>query len=55
MIDFSEMLTASSIALMREVVITSETSVNFYEITRLNNSEDIHHTRRRGKNLKPRI
>jgi hypothetical protein len=40
------------IALMMEVAITSETSVNVYQTTRCNNPEDSHlHTRRRD-NLK---
>jgi hypothetical protein len=40
------------IALMMEAASTSETSVNFYQITRHNNPEDSHlHTRRR-ENLK---
>jgi hypothetical protein len=30
------------IALMMEAVSTSETSINFYQITRLNNQEDSH-------------
>jgi hypothetical protein len=39
-------------ALMMKTVSTSETSVNFYQTTRRNNSEDSHlHTRRR-ENLK---
>jgi hypothetical protein len=38
--------------MMLEAASTSETSVNFYQITRGNNPEDSHlHTRRR-KNLK---
>jgi hypothetical protein len=50
----SEVLTASIIrALVMEAVITSETSVNFYQTARRNNPEDSHlHTRRR-ENLKP--
>jgi hypothetical protein len=40
------------IALMMEVAITSETSVNFYQITRRNIQDDSYlHTRRR-ENLK---
>jgi hypothetical protein len=42
----------SVIALMMEAASTSETSVNFYQIKRRNNSEDSHlHTRHR-ENLK---
>jgi hypothetical protein len=41
-----------ALALMMEVAITSDTSLNFYQTTRRNNSEDSHlHTRRR-ENLK---
>jgi hypothetical protein len=44
-----------AIALMMEAVITSETSVNFYQNTRRNNPEDGHlHTRRR-ENLKSHL
>jgi hypothetical protein len=54
--DVSEILAASIIralsALMMEAASTSETSTNFYQTTRRNNSEDSHlHTRRR-ENLK---
>jgi hypothetical protein len=42
------------IALMMETVSTSETQVNFYQITRRKNPEDSHlHTRHR-ENLKSR-
>jgi hypothetical protein len=38
----------AAIALMMKAASTSETSVNFYQITRRNNPEDSHlHTRRR--------
>jgi hypothetical protein len=44
-----------TIALMMEAATTSETSVNFYQTTRRNNTEDCHlHTRRR-ENLKSRM
>jgi hypothetical protein len=51
--DVSEMFAAPMIrAMMVEAVSTSETSVNFYNPTRRNNSEDRHlHTRKR-ENLK---
>jgi hypothetical protein len=39
-------------ALMMEAVSTSETSVNFYETTRRNISEDSHLFTRRRENLK---
>jgi hypothetical protein len=38
--------------LMMEAASTSETSVNFYETTRCNNSEDSHLHIRRHENLK---
>jgi hypothetical protein len=39
---------AASIVLMMQAASTSETSVNFYHITRRNNPEDCHlHTGRR--------
>jgi hypothetical protein len=38
--------------LMREAASTSETSANFYQITRRNNPEDSHFHTRRCKNLK---
>jgi hypothetical protein len=37
---------------MKEAVSTSETSVNFYETARRNNSEDSHRHIRRRENLK---
>jgi hypothetical protein len=37
-----QVLTAASIALMMEAASTSETSVNFYQTTRRNNSEGRH-------------
>jgi hypothetical protein len=40
------------IALMMEASSTSETSVNFYQTTRRNNTEDSHLRTRRRKNLK---
>jgi hypothetical protein len=50
--DVSEVIAASIIALMMKAANTSEKSVNFYQTTRLNNTEDSHlHTRRR-ENLK---
>jgi hypothetical protein len=42
----------SLIALMMEAEITSETSVNFYQITQHNNPEDSHLHSRRRENLK---
>jgi hypothetical protein len=41
-IDVSEVLAASLIALMMEAASTSETSVNFYQTSRRNISEDSH-------------
>jgi hypothetical protein len=47
-----QVLTAAIITLMMEADSTCETSVNFYQATRRNNSEDSHlHTRRR-ENIK---
>jgi hypothetical protein len=47
--DVSEVIRAI-IALMMEAVSTSKTSVNFYQTTRRNNTQDSHlHTRRRKK------
>jgi hypothetical protein len=43
---------ASIIAVMMEAASTSETSVNFYQITQSNNSEDSHLLTRRRGNLK---
>jgi hypothetical protein len=40
MTDYSILFQRPFIALMMEAVITSETSVNFYQTTRRNNSED---------------
>jgi hypothetical protein len=49
------MLAASINALMMEAASTSETSVNFYQISRRSNPEHSHlHTRRR-ENLKSYI
>jgi hypothetical protein len=42
---------ACCIALMMEAKSTSETSVNFYQITRRNNPEDSHLHIRRRENL----
>jgi hypothetical protein len=53
--DVSEVLTASiirSIALMMEAVITSKTSVNFYETTRRKIQKDSHLHTHRHENLK---
>jgi hypothetical protein len=48
--DVSEVLAASIIRAMMEAASTSETSVNFYQTTRRNISEDSHlHARRREK------
>jgi hypothetical protein len=50
--DVSEELAATIIALMMVAASASETSLNFYQITRRKNPEDSHlHTRRR-ENLK---
>jgi hypothetical protein len=50
LVDISEVLSASIIALIMEAVRTSETSVNFYQTTRRYNPEDSRlHTRRREK------
>jgi hypothetical protein len=46
----ASIIRATLIALMMEVVSTTETSVNFYQTTRRNTPEDSHfHTRRREK------
>jgi hypothetical protein len=54
--DVSEILAASIIrslsVLMMEAASTSETSANFYQTTRRNNSEDSHIFTRRCENLK---
>jgi hypothetical protein len=46
------MLAAFFIALMMEAAITSETSINFYQTTRRNNTEDSHLRTHRLENLK---
>jgi hypothetical protein len=54
--DISKVLASSIIiiiiALMMEAASTSETSVNFYQITRRNNPEDGHLHTRHHENLK---
>jgi hypothetical protein len=52
LVEVSEVLAASIIALMMEEASTSETSVNFHQITRRNNTEDSHLHTRRYENLK---
>jgi hypothetical protein len=42
-------------ALMMEAASTSETSINFHQTTRRNNTEDIHLHTRRSENLKSRL
>jgi hypothetical protein len=53
--DISELLTDSIMALMMEAVSTSETSVNFYQTTRSNITEDTHLHTRRQENLKSHL
>jgi hypothetical protein len=48
-------LAASIIAMMMEAASTSETSVNFYQMTRHNNQEVSHLHTHRHENLKSQI